>query len=140
MKKSILALAVPVFGMLLAIQCEREDLTSGSGRELSLQPNQTVPLTDGLDLTLTELHDSRCPPNHACLVAGEAWAKIRLKKGGERLERKFCLEGCADIAAAPSVQVLAVGGESYQIAIQRINSNVKAPYEPIDATFVVTRK
>lgn len=104
MKTLLFLLAV--WGLLGLMQCSKKDSdqVAALNQTIKLQNKQSTTVkavgTD-VQLTVTNIADSRCPSDVECFAAGQATVNVELRdKAGALQATDLCLGGCQNDSAA----------------------------------------
>ena len=90
---------ISAVSMLLASTCKKEELPRSG--DLQLNTPFEVPLkgkvfidSEGLELTVNEVTDARCPVDVQCFWAGNAKVKLNVLADGSENQLSFCIGQC----------------------------------------------
>ncbi|MDJ1478954.1 hypothetical protein QNI16_00575 [Cytophagaceae bacterium YF14B1] len=120
---------VIVGAIVLFSQCMRDGLTPKSvslNQATILQAKQSAILrtniaaSNGLNIRVDSIQDSRCPKEVACIWAGNAQVFFTTSKGQAVKSGTLCIGACGQLKTADTTQI-ELSGMHYDIILQRVD-------------------
>lgn len=105
----LLLFLLALWAVLGLVQCKK-DTSIEPNQEFSSAKGQTVRVAaegSEVDLSVTDISDSRCPSDVVCVWAGQANVKVEMSGGsGAKQNVALCLGACANDSAAVAVNTV----------------------------------
>ncbi len=134
-----------VWGVLGLVQCKKDaDVGMGLDQDIKLKLKQRVTVTAsdaGVQLTLTELSDSRCPSDVNCVWGGEALAKVELRDAAGVVQNAAL--GCLGSGKCRDSAAVVLDAASYWLVLTAVTpypSRTAPQPSPKMATLRLTRQ
>jgi hypothetical protein len=119
--KTILLGIILILTILLIIQSCKEENTRLTGVHLLKQdePRKVFENGQAISITAFDFADSRCPPDVACVWAGNARVKLKFIDNNSTQTIGVCLGSC-NTAAIPAGQPVVLNGASYTVKLKQV--------------------